>query len=424
MKTSRLKQFLLFMLPLMFLPLVPLEAIDREAVDFGLTLNNYFGAYNNIVDIKGQQNEYDYRFDVLPYALLYLSDTSELYMSVRISLGLEKIGQEGKNFYYLPEITRTELSMRIGNWGINAGRIYQADPLGFIATGLFDGIRFTHISTDGNISIGTYYTGLLYKKSANVAMTAEEQAHYDKPLDYTIDNIYDSYFAPRHVLLSFDYEHPSFLEKLQIKAAITEQMDFSKMEGKYHSQYFTLKASLPYKSFTFDFGTSFEMSLSILEGDVNYSNAFAFDGGIYWMLPTKFSSRLSLIGRYGGQMEQGVFIPVTNKFYGNVLKARLPGISLFSLDYSLRPIRSLRTSLSLMYFVRNDLWTYAGYPVDIQNNEGKFLGPEIFTRLIWNPFSDLQINLGGGMFLPALGNVNREAKSRWYVELSVAFTIL
>jgi hypothetical protein len=221
-----------------------------------------------------------------------------------------------------------------------------------------------------------------------------------------------------------DYEHPSFLEKLQLKAAITEQMDFSKMDEKYHSQYFTLKASLPVKSITFEFGTSFEMALSALDGNINYSNAFAFDGGVYWMMPTKFQGRLSLIGRYGGQADHGVFIPVTNKFYGNVFKVRLPGISVFSLDYSARPIHSLKTSLSLMYFTRNDLRTYAGYPVDIQNNEGKFLGPEIYTRLIWNPFSDLQINLGGGMFLPSLGNVNREAKPRWYAELSVAFTIL
>jgi hypothetical protein len=403
------------MLPLMTLPL--------GAVDFGLTVNNYFGAYNNVVDINEKQNEYEYRFDVLPYVLFYLGDNAEMYMSVRFSLGREKIGQEGNYFYYLPEITRTELSLRKGNWKINAGRIYQADPLGFITTGLFDGIRFTHISTDGNISIGTYYTGLLYKKSANVAMTAEEQVHYDSPHDYSIDNIYDTYFAPRHVLLSFDYEHPSFLEKLHLKAAITEQMDFSKMEEKYHSQYFTLKASLPYKNFTFEFGVSLEMALSILEGNVNYSNAFAFDSGIYWMVPTKFLSRLSFIWRYGGQEDHGVFIPVTNKFYGNILKARLPGISVFSIDYATQLIHGLRTSLSLMYFTRNDLWTYAGYPVDIQNNEGKFLGPEIFTRVIWNPFSDLQVNFGGGIFMPYLGNVNREAENRWYVEISVAFNI-
>jgi hypothetical protein len=415
MKAPCYKHIFLFLL-MVFLMLEPLGAID-----FGLTTNNYFGAYNNVNNVK--QNEYEYRFDVLPHVLFYFNDTSELYMSVRFSLGREKIGQEGNYFYYLPEITRTELSLRKGNWGINAGRIYQADPLGFVATGLFDGIRFTHISTDGNISIGTYYTGLLYKKSANVAMTAEEQAHYDSPLGNTIDDIYDTFFAPRHVLLSFDYEHPSFLEKLQIKAAITEQMDFSGMDERYHSQYFTLKASLPYKSFTFDFGTSFEMSLSVLEGEVHYEDAFAFDGGIYWMLPTKLTGRLSLIGRYGGQIDKGVFIPVTNKFYGNVLKARLPGISLFSLDYATRPIRNLRTNLSLMYFVRNDLWTYVGYPVDIDNNVGRFLGPEFFTRIVWNPFSDLQVNFGGGIFLPSLGNVNPAQKYRWYAELSVALML-
>jgi hypothetical protein len=269
--------------------------------------------------------------------------------------------------------------------------------------------------------MGAYSTGLLYKKSANIAMTLEEQIHYDIPF-----NAHDmqTYYAPRHMLMSLDWEHPSLAEKIQFKAGVTENLDFSGMENKYHSQYFTAKASMPVKNFTFEFGMSFEMALSVFEaGGTNFDTAVAFDSGIYWILPTKFPSRLSFIWRYGGQIDHGVFIPVTNKFYGNVLKARLPGISVFSLDYSARPISSLRTSLSLMYFTRNDLWTYAGYPVDIQNNEGKFLGPEIYTRLIWNPFSDLQVNLGGGMFLPFLGNVNREAKSRWYIELNVAFAI-
>jgi hypothetical protein len=339
---------------------------------------------------------------------------------MRLSLGREKLGQPNQA-YYLYEVTQTELSLRLGSWGISAGRIFNSDPLGFIAAGLFDGVRFTHRSGDGNISMGAYCTGLLYKKSANIAMTAEEQYHYDIP--FTAHDM-QTYYAPRHMIMSLDWEHPSLAEKIQFRAGVTENLDFSKMENKYHSQYFTAKASLPVKSFTFEFGASLEMALSVFSGGGSYfDTAFAFDGGVYWMMPTKFPGRLSFIGRYGGQEGRGVFIPVTNKFYGNVLKARLPGISLFSLDYSARPIRPLRTSLSLMYFTRNDLRTYAGYPVDIQNNEGLFLGPEIYTRLIWNPFSDLQVNLGGGMFLPSLGNVNREAESRWYVELSVAFTL-
>jgi hypothetical protein len=413
MKTTRFKYILLFMMPMMFLPLV-----QPGAVDFGLVVNNYFGAYNQI---GNKVNEYEYRFDVLPRVLIYIGDIGEFYMSARVGLGREEIGQGKKDYLFIvsPEATRTDITLRFGNWGLNFGRLFHADPLGFINTGLFDGIKLSHTSKDGNISVGALYTGFLFKKSANIALTAEEQIHYDMP----VENPYDTYFAPGHMLLSLDYEHPSVFEKFQLKAAVTEQIDISRMDDKYHSQYFTLKTSLPYKSFTFDFGASFEMALSVLEGDDNYSNAFAFDGGVYWMLPTKFSSRLALTGRYGGQVSQGIFVPLTNRFYGNVLKARLPGLSVFTLDYSARIISSLRTSLSVMYFVRNDLWTYAGYPVDINNNAGHLLGPEFFTRIVWTPFSDINVNLGGGMFLPSLGNVNPGQKFRWYAELSVALTL-
>jgi hypothetical protein len=91
----------------------------------------------------------------------------------------------------------------------------------------------------------------------------------------------DTYFAPGHMLLSVDYEHPSVFEKLHIIAGVIEQVDFSKMNNKFHSQYFMLKAAMPIDNFVFQLSTSFEMSISIMGNEASFNTAWAWDAGVY-----------------------------------------------------------------------------------------------------------------------------------------------
>jgi len=43
---------------------------------------------------------------------------------------------------------------------------------------------------------------------------------------------------------------------------------------------------------------------------------------------------------------------------------------------------------------------------------------------LWSPASDLQINLGGGIFLPSLGNVAPNEKNFWRIEINAIFSLL
>jgi hypothetical protein len=375
------------------------------ASDFGLLLNQYAGADNQDSGEAG----FEYKAGFLPRFFLPLGDSMSLFVSAGLTLGVD----EG-DFTVIPELLQTEYSYRSGNWGIKAGRIQYADPLGFIASGLFDGVSFSLNSTAGIFSAGAWYTGLLYKKNAVITVTDGDQVSYDTPVDY--DDFFNTYFAPSRLLVSLDWEHPSVAELLHLKAALTVQTDLTDGDEKYHSQYVTVKAAMPYKSFVFELGGSFETAES-----EDFNIAFAWDLGVFWTLPTSFSSRLTFTGRFAGGNTGdvvGAFVPVTGKFYGNILKAKLSGISMLCLDYTARLAESLGMSLTASHFVRNDQGTYTAYPVNIADNTGYFLGTELFARLVWSPFSDLQVSFGGGAFLPSLGDINPDERVQWGVELT------
>jgi len=408
MKNTRILFLRVFLLMLISLAPCPLGAAD-----FSLITNQHAEAYNQ----ADEDNAYKYQADILPGFSFLLGGSGEFFISAGFTLGVDG------DFYHVPELLRTELSWRFGSSGIRAGRILYSDPLGFIASGLFDGAQFSYNSQIGVFSLGVWYTGFLYKTNAGITMTKADMALYNAPFEYS--DFANTYFAPRRMLSSLDWEHPSIAELMRLKIAITSQTDLSDEEDKYHSQYLILKASIPVNKFTFEIGGSVETSRSEAAADNGFDIAFAWDLGVFWMLPTNFNSRLSFTGySAGGKTEKtGVFIPVTGKLHGNVLQVRLPGISILSLDYTARLNNSFGMSVSASHFVRNDIGTYTAYPVNTEDNNGYFLGTEFFARLVWSPVSDLHFTFGGGAFVPLLGNVNQDEKSMWRAELSAILAL-
>ena len=101
----------------------------------------------------------------------------------------------------------------------------------------------------------------------------------------------------------------------------------------------------------------------------------------------------------------------------------MTGLSVINLDYMARLTDAIGMNLTASYFVRNDLGTFKGYPLSAGANDGYFLGPEIFARMIWSPLSDIQFNLGGGAFLPSLGNAGKDEKPQWRAELTAILSL-
>jgi hypothetical protein len=242
-------------------------------------------------------------------------------------------------------------------------------------------------------------------------MTAEESEANNAPLDF--DDLADTSFAPKRFLGALGWEQ--FGWPVKARAGVLAQFDLS--SGiKLNSQYAVFKLTMPFGAFSFDLGGCFEL----LQDDGEFGTAFAAETGAAYTLPTNMKSRLSLLARYSS----GAFLPFTAGSQGNILPAKLSGLSMVSLDYAARLNSDFSAGITSSYFLRSDLETYNGYPLSADGGSGYFLGNEFFARVLWSPASDLRINLGGGLFMPSLGNAAPDAGNLWRVELNAIFSFL
>jgi len=377
------------------------------AWDFGMILNQNAG-FGGL----GSDGNFDYSIGIAPRVTGLLGNTGDFIIS-----GGFELDYNG-DWSNAPELLRTELSFHPGVWAFEIGRMYHSDPLGFIAEGLFDGVKAAYSSEAGTFSVGAWYTGLLYKKRASIEMTAEESEANSAPFDY--GDFGGTYFAPKRFLGALGWEHLG--GAVQAKAGILGQFDFFG-EEPLNSQYAAAKLTMPVNAFSFDLGGCLEL----LQNNGNFKTALAAEAGIAYMPPLSFKNRLSLLARYssggGGDSQLVAFLPITTESQGDVLKAKLSGLSIISLDYVIRLHSAFSAGLTSTYFIRNDLGTYKGYPLLEENSKGYFLGNEFFGRFLWGPASDLQINLGGGLFLPSLGDAAPKADNFWRIELNVVFSL-
>jgi hypothetical protein len=380
------------------------------AFDFGLILdqNADYGGY-------GGSGSFGYSGSLIPRFSTLLGDSADLY----VSAGIRAAYAEGGEWRFVPELLRTELTYYAGSLTLKAGRVYHSDPLALVADGLFDGARLSLEGEAGAFGLGAFYTGLLYKRRANILMTQADREIYAKEFDFA--DFQNTYFAPRRFVFSFDWERLSLGGPLQARAAILGQADLSG-DKPLHSQYLAAKLSLPGNVFGLDAGGT----LCLTEED-GFGLAAAAELGFYLAPPTRLPQRLSLLGRFSSGRVEGsqitAFQPVTAKAQGEIFKAGLSGLSLVSLDYSIQPANTFSAGLTSACFIRSDYETYWAYPIGDEGG-GYVLGTEFFGRLLWRPFSDLQANLGGGVFMPSLGNANPGAEASWRVELNVIVSFL
>lgn len=380
-----------------------------RAYDFGVTLTQDVG-YGGI----GSGAKLDYEGGLIPYFTASFGDSGYLYISA-----WAKIVYEYERIYFTGELLHTEFSWRVNNFKIRAGRIPYAAPLDFIAEGFFDGVQASFDTKIGTFNAGGWYTGLLYKKSANITMTPEDLLSYNAYLDYR--HFSNTYFASRRVLAAVGWENPDIAGMIRAKAAVLGQIDLNGDGTPYNSMYISAKALIPVKRFVISTGVCLQMAKAGSDTGIGLAGEL----GGSWIAPTPFSSRLSLVGRYSSGKTGSIdpFVPITTKPQGDVLQARLSGISTFLLDYSAKLHPTVSAGLSASYYIRNDKETYTAYPVNPADNGGSALGCELFGRAVWNPLTDLSVNLGAGIFLPSTGDVNPKAGVQWRVELGLSLVV-
>jgi len=401
--------------------LIFFPGLSLWAVDVGLILDltaEYGDSEDNAFGKGGfsKGDAFEYSGALIPWFSASSGDNSGFYFSASV-----RADWKNDTLSYMPELLRTEFSGHSESGEIKMGRMLYTDPLGFIVNGLFDGAYISLDIGGGSISMGAWYTGLLCKERANITMTEAELELYNTALDY--ENFSDTYFAPRHVVSALEWDHPGLVEQARLKLALLGQFDLSK-EASLNSQYLAGRLSVPVVDLVFDLAGCLET----IEYSDEYKIALAGELKFAWMFT---ATRLTLLGRYSSGMPQKddslrtAFLPLNTVYQGDILKAKLSGLSVVTLDYLCRPHRTFSLGLAGSCFIRSDLGTYNGYPVIAAygDSNGHILGTELFGRFLWAPASDIQINLGGGAFLPAMGNVARDAPFLWRAEMNLILVL-
>ena len=362
------------------------------AIDVGLVLDQtaeFSGA--------GDDTAFTYTGIAIPRISGLVGDTGEFYVSAGFTYQNEPQG-------FVPELLQTDLTLRPGGLALTLGRMSYDDPLGYIASGLFDGARVNFDTDMGSFSAGAWYTGLLYKKRVNIEMTENEYAANNTALDY--GDFANSYFAPKRVLAAVDWEHKGLWEKVMARLSLLGQFDLT--DEEVNSQYLAGKIMVPFGAFSFDLGGCFEL----IEANDKTGSAFAAEAAFAWRNPVHY---ISLGAKYSsGESETlAAFLPLTTNSQGHVLQPKLSGLAMLSLDYTARLHETFSAGLYPAYFLLTD-----------SESAGKNrLGGEIYAVLYWSPAPDISVNLGGGAFLPSLGNVTPDEKTKLRVELHVVISL-
>jgi len=185
----------------------------------------------------------------------------------------------------------------------------------------------------------------------------------------------------------------------------------------FNNVYLSAKAAMPIKQFIVSTGLCIQTAKDF---DDKTGIGLAGELGGSWITPTPFFSQLSLTGRYSNGKKNSIipFIPVTAKPQGN-LQANLSGVSALFLDYDAKLYPNVSAGLSASYFIRNsNIDSVMSF-----YNSGSALGCDLFGRAVWNPFTDLSVNLGAGVFLPSLGNADPDAGMQWRLELGLTLVV-
>ena len=405
------RQCFLFCLSLVlfFLPVMNVQAID-----VGVVLD-----LSGSVDVYGTSTDQVYRGTVIPWFSTPLGSVGNLFFSLG---GSTEYTNSTEKWAFVPELLRTDLKLTVSESAdLTLGRMFYADPLGFIVNGLFDGARVSVDAGEGVIGLGLWYTWFLYKKTAHITMTGDDLGLYGSEPEHKYfwkKEFWNNYFAPRRVIVAVDWSHPGIAELVRLNLGFIGQFDRTN-NSPIDTQYIMAKAALPFQDFVFELGGAVGLILAYENSGVS----FAGELGISWMPPSKIHDRLKLTGRFSsGQLNDSIvaFIPVTTVPQGNILRVKLSGVSVISLDYTTRLREDFSLSLINSYYILSDKITYQGLPY---GREGFFLGNEMYAQAVWSPASDFQIRAGGGVFMPSLGNAEPNGAVIWRIELSAVMAV-
>jgi hypothetical protein len=401
--------------------LVLFFAGSAGALDYGLAVSQEAKVSTENADGTGAaegtgEPGFFYTPVLRPWASASLGEGLSLYLSGDISLEYEKTAWRAP--VVLPELNRTELTWLVSpTLGFTLGRQYFQDLSGLAVSGLFDGLNGTFSAGGSRFSAGAYYSGLLYKKQADILMTGSDNQEYATPVSSE-----GGYFASRRVLTSFKWEKPDFKPSSSLSMGLLAQFDVNGNDDWLHSQYFSYRL-IQHMPWGLSMERAFTLSMAEKQGEP-FRVGIAGIVNFHWLTPGSLDDKLTLRAAYSSHAfneRLGPFTSISSIAQGQVFSPSIASLIILKLNYNLRPLQALSLNLEGSYFFRIDNSTFQdNWEPETLTGSGACLGGEFFLTALWMPLPDLALSFGGGAFLPRLGNsFTADAHVRWKTSLGL-----
>jgi hypothetical protein len=393
--------------------------VSAGAADFGLILAPS-GGYASGIGTEG----FNFSGSLSPWVSAAIGEEANFYFSGKIMFKGFEYGEKAWTWPPLVELDRVELSFRPARTVyLTLGRQQFRDNAGMISAGTFDGLAGNFGLGRLRLSGGVFYSGWLYKETVEILLTQLDRTNYSKPLDY--GDFFNTYFASRRMILSLTGDFPDFSSRSSLSLCALGQFDlndYSGTETGLHTQYLEARYGIepldPLRFTVTLVGELAESKGSTVQGGL----AAAF--GLDWEVPGSLTDLFSLELRWGsGAVSEyiGPFRPVNGIAQGQVFTPTLSGTMNTRASYTARLHRTLSLNTAGVLFWRTDVETLRDMELDSASTE-RFLGTELYGRLIWAPQSVMQLNAGGGLFFPG-GAFVEGTPLRWSVNMSLVLSL-
>jgi hypothetical protein len=393
--------------------LILLVGVSAGAADFGLVLNTA-GEYASDTGGEG----FGFAGSFTPWFSTVMGGKTGLYLSGKVTLGYERENSAWMD-PVLVELERTELNFSpVQAVYLVLGRQRYQDSGAMILSGLFDGIHGSFGLGRARLSLGAFYTGFLYKNTAEILMTREDLEKRQKPLDY---GDLSSYFASRRVLVPLDLEFADLATRLSLALTLLGQIDVNDGPAL-HSQYLEARfgvEALDTLRFTLT-GIGGIEEPEDADPRINFAAALAAD----WDVPGALEDMLSAEVRWGsGAVNDriGPFLPVSGIAQGLVFTPNLPGLMNARAAYAARLGRPISLAAEAVSFWRTDVETFSDPELEAGSKD-RYLGTELHGSLVWALRSALRLTAGGGIFIPG-GAFVEDAGIRWKINAGIILSL-
>jgi len=320
---------------------------------------------------------------------------------------------------------------------LSVGRDNYSDFTGLLLNHPLDGIRIGLGYKNMSAELFLASSGLLLKPTSRIKMSRE---------DYRDEDLDDVYLGSKRLLGGVSLQFPELFRRQQLDLSVLFQEDLRPLfqddlpeegdtveqpgrGGPLDSQYVgvglrgSIRANLFYESYFF---LGIGRSLNYLDTGsgyaYNYSTILSFLAGMgarYYLEPVLFSKiELALTAASGDgdflSFPEGntdgtaaAFIPLSQETLGLAFTPVLSNLVRAKVSYSLKPFSRMNipvleqfvSELAVLSYFRPTEGPISESGVD-PSAAGYYLGTEIDLSLIYRPFSDLLIDLSGGVFVP------------------------